>query len=925
MKRSLITLMNTWLMAVGGWAMLAALCHGQTLYNFGNPTAEEQLHIELINRARAYPGAEGALLATTTDPSVSAAYTQYHVDLALMQSEFNALAAQPPVVPNASLTSTARSHSAWMLANAIMAHDETNPFNTLATRLAAANYPVANAGENVYPYAKSVWQCHAGFEVDWGYGSGGMQDPRGHRVNIHSPNFREIGVGVVFGANGPIGGNPAVGPQIVTQDFGTQSASPSFGTGVAYYDLNANNFYDVGEGIAGLTVNVNGATYACTTADGGGWVVPVPATATTRTVTFSGLNVNQSVPLVVPASKNAKSDLKLGYSPPLITSSASAAAGSLHTLTFAAVGGATGYKWTRTTFASATAENCESTANVTATTTGTYAVLNTAVKQQGTASLHLENPTGASQVIQLNGLYYGQSSPTLTFQSRICAATSDELFKVQVKDEGGSTWLDVDSQAGSNGFGASAFSQRSAALTAMTGKSFRVRFLLNFTSGSIFTITPPSLFGWFIDAISFSGVATLDNSASQNLTGTSGSFTPSAGTYLMSVTPVISGRDFPASSQTLTVTTKPSASVTLGSLAATYNGNPKAATATTSPAGLTVNLTYDGAPTAPTNAGSYTVLGTINDANYQGSTSGTLAISKSAATVTLGTLAATYNGSPKAATYITSPAGLSVDLTYDGAPTAPTNAGSYAVVGTINNANYQGNASGTLVISALPVILSQPVSTTISRNTSATLAVIASGGSLEYQWYEGTSGTETKPISDGTGTGSSFITPSLKQATSYWVRVTNKSGYINSITSNISITSGTVTRSFATWAAEIEVANNLSAGSVSTAPQDFDHDGRPNLIEYAFGTSPIVGNDPAPRLPVFSTTTTHHVMTYQRDTALTDLTLTAQAGTTLGTWTTPGGFTDTVVATSGTLETHEAKIPRTTGGSGFMRVRVTRP
>lgn len=925
MKRSLIMLTNTWLMAVGGWAMLAALCHGQTLYNFGNPTAEEQLHIELINRARAYPGAEGALLATTTDPSVSAAYTQYHVDLALMQSEFNALAAQPPVVPNASLTSTARSHSAWMLANAIMAHDETNPFNTLATRLAAANYPVANAGENVYPYAKSVWQCHAGFEVDWGYGSGGMQDPRGHRVNIHSPNFREIGVGVVFGANGPIGGNPAVGPQIVTQDFGTQSASPSFGTGVAYYDLNANNFYDVGEGIAGLTVNVNGATYACTTADGGGWVVPVPATATTRTVTFSGLNVNQSVPLVVPASKNAKSDLKLGYSPPLITSSASAAAGSLHTLTFAAVGGATGYKWTRTTFASATAENCESTANVTATTTGTYAVLNTAVKQQGTASLHLENPTGASQVIQLNGLYYGQSSPTLTFQSRICAATSDELFKVQVKDEGGSTWLDVDSQAGSNGFGASAFSQRSAALTAMTGKSFRVRFLLNFTSGSIFTITPPSLFGWFIDAISFSGVATLDNSASQNLTGTSGSFTPSAGTYLMSITPVISGRDFPASSQTLTVTTKPSASVTLGSLAATYNGNPKAATATTSPAGLTVNLTYDGAPTAPTNAGSYTVLGTINDANYQGSTSGTLAISKSAATVTLGTLAATYNGSPKAATYITSPAGLSVDLTYDGAPTAPTNAGSYAVVGTINNANYQGNASGTLVISALPVILSQPVSTTISRNTSATLAVIASGGSLEYQWYEGTSGTETKPISDGTGTGSSFITPSLKQATSYWVRVTNKSGYINSITSNISITSGTVTRSFATWAAEIEVANNLSAGSVSTAPQDFDHDGRPNLIEYAFGTSPIVGNDPAPRLPVFSTTTTHHVMTYQRDTALTDLTLTAQAGTTLGTWTTPGGFTDTVVATSGTLETHEAKIPRTTGGSGFMRVRVTRP
>ena len=34
--------------------------------------------------------------------------------------------------------------------------------------------------------------------------------------------------------------------------------------------------------------------------------------------------------------------------------------------------------------------------------------------------------------------------------------------------------------------------------------------------------------------------------------------------------------------------------------------------------GLTVNLTYNGSTTAPTNAGSYTVIGTISDANYQG-------------------------------------------------------------------------------------------------------------------------------------------------------------------------------------------------------------------------------------------------------------------------------------------------------------------
>ena len=41
-----------------------------------------------------------------------------------------------------------------------------------------------------------------------------------------------------------------------------------------------------------------------------------------------------------------------------------------------------------------------------------------------------------------------------------------------------------------------------------------------------------------------------------------------------------------------------------------------AATATTTPSGLTVNFTYNGSSTVPTAAGSYTVVGTISDSNY---------------------------------------------------------------------------------------------------------------------------------------------------------------------------------------------------------------------------------------------------------------------------------------------------------------------
>jgi predicted extracellular nuclease len=73
-------------------------------------------------------------------------------------------------------------------------------------------------------------------------------------------------------------------------------------------------------------------------------------------------------------------------------------------------------------------------------------------------------------------------------------------------------------------------------------------------------------------------------------------------------------------------------------------------------------------------------------------------VAKAAATVTLGNLNFIYDGAPKPATATTSPAGLTVNFTYNGGGSAPVNVGSYAVVATIADPNYQGSASGTLVI-----------------------------------------------------------------------------------------------------------------------------------------------------------------------------------------------------------------------------------
>ena len=153
-----------------------------------------------------------------------------------------------------------------------------------------------------------------------------------------------------------------------------------------------------------------------------------------------------------------------------------------------------------------------------------------------------------------------------------------------------------------------------------------------------------------------------------------------------------------ASGLTVTIS-QATATVSLGGLRATYDGSSHAATATTVPAGLNVSITYNGAATVPIAAGSYTVVATITDANYTGSATGTLVIAKASATVTLGNLSAAYDGMAHAATAVTSPAGLAVSLTYNGASAAPSAAGSYNVVATVTDSNYAGSATGTLVIS----------------------------------------------------------------------------------------------------------------------------------------------------------------------------------------------------------------------------------
>jgi hypothetical protein len=109
---------------------------------------------------------------------------------------------------------------------------------------------------------------------------------------------------------------------------------------------------------------------------------------------------------------------------------------------------------------------------------------------------------------------------------------------------------------------------------------------------------------------------------------------------------------------------------------------------------------YDVTATAPKDVGSYLVKASFaGNASYKSAfATAALIITKAPATISfnVGTLNQVYDGNVKTVATTTNPAGLSnVQLSFTG---TPLNAGSYPVTATLNNVDYQGGSSGTLVI-----------------------------------------------------------------------------------------------------------------------------------------------------------------------------------------------------------------------------------
>jgi hypothetical protein len=428
-----------------------------------------------------------------------------------------------------------------MFTNQYQGHYQTNGTIVMSPgdRIATNGYSANTWGENVFAYAQSVPYGQAGFAVDWGNGTGGMQTPPGHRDNMLSPQFREVGMGIVDGING------SVGPQIITQDFGTQFGSPTFITGVVYYDLNQNGFYDLGEGIGGVTVNTPSSAYYALTANSGGYALPVSSNGT-YVVTFTAPGLSNNASVAIASLRNSKLDMLLAYTPPTISGPNPAALNSANPYTFTAVPGATAYQWQEAVLSPYTtvdgAEN--GLANVTVSTSPGYSVITSSEHASGTYSFNLVHSQPIAQMLTFNPTLLVSATSQLTFAELLGFAFTNETASAQISADGGQSWQVVWSKSGNDGNTAvdSAFVNQSVSLAAYNGQTILFRFVYDYNGGYYYP--GGSGVGLFLDNIGVSNAKQVISPVTNSVpSGTAFTFTPTTATnYLLEARPQINSR-----------------------------------------------------------------------------------------------------------------------------------------------------------------------------------------------------------------------------------------------------------------------------------------------------------------------------------------------------------------------------------------------
>jgi uncharacterized protein YkwD len=248
------------------------------------PTAVEQLFLEELNDARANPAAYGASIGL----------------------DLSTVAPSQPLAFNTQLIEAARLHSQDMDARGYFSHTTPEGLDPGA-RISQAGFFWNSWGESIaggslYPNPSDALSA---LIID-----NGVPD-LGHRLQLlaMTATFQgqnQVGIGILQNGTGPL-------TNYYTIDTASSAGAGPFLTGVVFNDANGNGKYDVGEGLGGVTITVNGAPTFATWASGG---YAIPLAPGTYTVTASGPGLPAPITQTVTLGG---SNVRLNFTPSSIT------------------------------------------------------------------------------------------------------------------------------------------------------------------------------------------------------------------------------------------------------------------------------------------------------------------------------------------------------------------------------------------------------------------------------------------------------------------------------------------------------------------------------------------------------------------------------------------------------------------------------
>lgn len=230
------------------------------------PSAEEQLMVELINRARMDPAAEVDRLSEPLADGISSSPSQ-------------------PLAITQALSEAALDHSEDMDDRNFFAH--TNPSGeSPADRAVEAGHGSRYVGENIGWIGSTRTTFNMQSRVESHHHN--LWDSDGHQVNMMRDSWSEVGVGYDEGSYRGYDGST-----FVTENFSDRGIN--YLTGVVIDDQDGDEFYDIGEGQGDVRISAdNGdAVFRTTTWEAGGYSLALPEG--TYEVTFQGGDLNSPV------------------------------------------------------------------------------------------------------------------------------------------------------------------------------------------------------------------------------------------------------------------------------------------------------------------------------------------------------------------------------------------------------------------------------------------------------------------------------------------------------------------------------------------------------------------------------------------------------------------------------------------------------